>query len=251
MTSSPDTADTAHTADPADAVGVAGRLAEVRSRISAAGGDLEKVRIVAVTKGLGAEAARVACSAGLLDLGENYAGELLAKAAELASPEAGSSEDRPSGAGPRWHYLGGVQRNKVARLAPHVALWQGVDRAEEGESIARHAPGAAVLVEVDTTGLAGRGGVPLDGVASLVDRLRSLDLDVRGLMTVAPPVGLDRNATARAFADVGQLVAELGLDEASMGMSDDFELAVAEGSTMVRIGRALFGPRPAAARVSQ
>ncbi len=225
-----------------DPVGLAERVASVRSRISSAGGDPDRVRLVAVTKGFAVEAARAASAAGLDDIGENYADELVAKAQELADEGV---------VGQRWHYLGSIQRNKVARLAPHVALWQSVDRLEEGVAIARHAPGAAVLVEVDASGVPGRGGVPLAGVATLVARLAGLGLEVRGLMTVAPPAAVNRDAACAAFAGVARLVADLGLEIASMGMSDDLELAVSAGSTMVRIGRALFGPRPVVLRVSQ
>ncbi|MHB1781343.1 MAG: YggS family pyridoxal phosphate enzyme [Acidimicrobiales bacterium] len=214
---------------------VRARLGVVRGRIVAAGGDPARVRVVAVTKGFGPEAARAVVEAGIADLGENYADELVAKALDV-------------GGSVRWHFLGAVQRNKVRRLAPSVGLWQGVDRLEEGEAIARAAPGAQVLVEVDVTGAPGRGGVEPGSVGQLVDGLCHLGLDVRGLMTVAPAG--DARA-GEAFALVARLVADLGLAEASMGMSDDLEDAVANGSTMVRIGRALLGPRPRRASVPQ
>jgi uncharacterized pyridoxal phosphate-containing UPF0001 family protein len=214
---------------------VGARLAELRQRIAAVGGDTERVQIVAVTKGLAPGAAEAALAAGCTELGENYAGELVAKAARL----------RAAGRDAKvcWHLIGGIQRRSVPRLAPYVGLYETVDRLAEGVALARHAPGAAVLVEVDTTGVAGRGGVALDGAGRLVEGLVALGLDVRGLMTVAAPG--DGNGARRCFAAVSSLVAELGLAEASMGMSDDFEIAVAEGSTMVRVGRALFGPRAA------
>lgn len=222
----------------ADPESVTARLASVRGRILAAGGDPARVRVVAVTKGFGVEACRAALQAGLADLGENYAGELIEKAVAVGEPC-------------RWHFLGAVQRNKVARLARHVALWQGVDRAEEGEAILEHAGRAQVLVEVDTTGLPERGGVAPEEVEPLVERLRHLGLDVRGLMTVAPPPGLSPGGAERAFETLAGLGSRLEVEELSMGMSDDFELAVARGSTMVRLGRALFGPRPGPGGMSQ
>ena len=143
-----------------------------------------------------------------------------------------------------WHFLGAVQRNKVQALAPIVGLWQSVAREAEGARIARFAPGASVLVQVDTTGLPGRNGCPPPEVGDLVRRLADLGLDVRGLMTVAAP---GPAAAREAFTAVGRLADQLGLEERSMGMSDDLEAAVAAGTTMVRVGRALFGERPAAA----
>jgi uncharacterized pyridoxal phosphate-containing UPF0001 family protein len=213
---------------------VAQRLRAVRARIEEAGGDVSRVRIVGVTKGFGPYAVRAARTAGLVDIGENYANELVAKAADV---EADASPAMLS-----WHFLGAIQRNKVARLAPIVGLWQSVARAEEGARIARFAPGATVLVEVETTGMSGRNGCPPDEVRALVPRLRDTGLEVRGLMTVAGP---DPGAAQSAFETVRRLADELGLEERSMGMSDDLDVAVREGTTMLRIGRALFGERPA------
>jgi len=190
------------------------------------------VRVVAVTKGFGPEAVLAARQAGLVDLGENYSAELVGKAAADAGDD-----------GVVWHFLGAIQRNKVAQLAPLVGLWQSVARAAEGERIARFAPGARVLVQIETTGLAGRNGCPPEAAAGLVAALRDVGLDVRGLMTVAAP---GESAARDAFATLGRLADHLGLEERSMGMTDDLEVAVAAGSTMVRIGRALFGARPPA-----
>jgi uncharacterized pyridoxal phosphate-containing UPF0001 family protein len=213
---------------------VARRLGAVQQRIERAGGDPSRVRIVGVTKGFGPEAVAAAHAAGLRDLGENYAAELVAKA-------GGAGSGAVSVDGIRWHFLGAVQRNKVPLLAPIVGLWQSVSRGSEGDRIARFAPGAAVLVQVDTTGLPGRNGCPPEGVGDLVARLVDVGLDVRGLMTVAAP---GEAAAREAFGSVGRLADRLGLEERSMGMTDDLEAAVAAGSTMVRVGRALFGDRP-------
>jgi hypothetical protein len=219
---------------------VAQRLRSVRARIEEAGGDPTRVRIVGVTKGFGPEAVLAARAAGLVDIGENYANELVAKASEVEADASSSSSSSSSSF--RWHFLGAIQRNKVARLAPLIGLWQSVARAEEGERIARFAPGATVLVEVDTTGLPGRNGCAPTDVAALVSRLGDAGLDVRGLMTVAAP---GAEAAHSSFETVRRLADELGLEERSMGMSDDLDVAVREGTTMVRIGRALFGERPA------
>ncbi len=204
----------------------------VRQRIERAGGDPSRVRVIGVTKGFGPEVVRAAREAGLTDLGENYAAELTAKA-------AAEGDD----ADVIWHFLGAVQRNKVAELAPLVGLWQSVAREAEGVRIARFAPGARVLVQVETTGLPGRNGCPPDAAGELVARLDDLGLEVQGLMTVAAP---GAGPAKESFETLGRLADRLGLLERSMGMSDDLEAAVAAGSTMVRIGRALFGDRPPA-----
>jgi uncharacterized pyridoxal phosphate-containing UPF0001 family protein len=213
---------------------VADRLRGVRERIERAGGDPATVRVVAVTKGFGPDAVGAAVAAGLRDIGENYADELLEK--------VGCAGQGSSGPGPAWHFLGAVQRRKVPRLAPVVDCWQSVTRAVEGQAIAARRPGASVLVEVDTTGLPTRHGVQPGEVVRLVADLQSDGLHVLGLMTVAPP---DPDGARTAFRTLRAVADELALPERSMGMTDDLELAVAEGSTMIRVGRALFGDRPA------
>jgi uncharacterized pyridoxal phosphate-containing UPF0001 family protein len=221
-------------------------LAEVRRRVDASAADPASIRIVAVTKGFGPEAVRWALDAGLTDIGENYAEELVGKAAQLEpgpgpGPASGADAGR-SPVVPIWHYLGAVQRNKVARLAPLVAWWQGVARLEEGRAIARRRPGSTVLVQLDVARLPGRGGCPPDRVPELVEGLRDEDLEVAGLMAVGPP-GPPEEARP-GFALLSSLADSLGLPVRSMGMSDDLEVALSEGSTMLRLGRALFGPRP-------
>ena len=221
-------------------VEVAERLAHVRARIAAAGRGPDEVVVVAVTKGFGPEAVEAAAAAGSVDVGENYAQELAAKA------QAVGHDGRP-----RWHFLGHVQRNKVRTIAPLVHLWQGVDRVAAGEEIARRTPGAGVLVQVrlgdaDGDGQRERNGCDARHVPQLVERLDALGLDVRGLMAVGPP-GPPELARP-GFAAVRALAGRLGLVELSMGMTDDLEVAVEEGSTMVRVGRGLFGARPVAPR---
>jgi len=218
---------------------VRANVVTVRDRIRAAGGDPDRVTLVAVTKAFPVTVAETALAAGLVDLGENYAQELVAKAQVLADPA------RPVGSGgPRWHFIGGLQSNKVKSLAPHVALWQTVDRASIAAAIGRHAPGAAVLVQVNGSGEPQKAGcaLDLDTVAALVETCRAASLDVRGLMTVG--AAGDRPRTREAFGAVRRFADRLELAECSMGMSADLEDAVREGSTMVRIGRDLFGARP-------
>jgi hypothetical protein len=206
------------------------RLEEVRVRIASARGDATSIRVVAVTKGFGPEAVEAALDAGLTEIGENYADDLVAKSLAVGA-----------GSGAVWHFLGAVQRNKVGRLAPVVTWWQGVGRVEEGRAIAKRSPDAKVLVQVDVAGLPGRGGCQPDGVRELVAALRDEPLEVAGLMAVGPP---GPPAGARSgFALVSSLADSLDLPVRSMGMSDDLEVALSEGSTMLRLGRALFGDR--------
>jgi pyridoxal phosphate enzyme (YggS family) len=209
-------------------VTVEARLAAVHERIEAAGGDPDAIVVVAVTKGFDSAAVDAAVAAGLMDVGENYAQELVAKAD--AAP-----------LGVRWHFIGRLQRNKVRSIAPHVALWQSVDRPELGVEIARRAPGAAVLAQVNVSGEPTKGGCAPDDVPGLVRDLTAEGLEVRGLMAIGatgPP-----DAARPGFARLRDLADRLALPVRSMGMTADLEAAVAEGATMVRIGTALFGPR--------
>jgi pyridoxal phosphate enzyme (YggS family) len=213
---------------------VAARLAEVHERIvaaaRAAGRAPEEIRLVAVSKAVDAAAVAEAAAAGQRDFGENRAQELLAKTAALAVS---------SGAPPlelTWHFIGRLQRNKVKAIARHVSLWHSVDRADLGAEIARHAPGARVLAQVNIAGEAQKGGCPPPELPALVDALRDLGLAVDGLMTV-PPLSGDPRPHFAALRDLAQ---QHGLAVLSMGMSGDFEAAIAEGSTLVRVGTALF-----------
>lgn len=214
---------------------IAERLETIRHRIEAAGGDPDRVQVLAVTKGFAAEAVLAAMRAGLDRFGENYADELVHKATALAELPDGESLR------PRWHFIGPIQRNKLARLSPLVDCYEGVTRLAEGQDLARRRPGVPVLVEVDTSGIPGRPGLALEEAPRLIEALQALELTVRGVMTVAPPGG--GAAAGECFAAVAELARRLGLETVSMGMSDDLEAAVAAGSTEVRVGTALFGPR--------
>ena len=208
---------------------VRGRVDVVRRQVAEASGG-RAVTIVAVTKGFGPDAVAAARSAGIDDVGESYAQELAAKASAL---EVGA------GVALRWHYLGAMQRRKVRDLAPLVRVWQSVDRDAAGEEIARHAPGATVLVQVNVTGAAGRNGCSWEEAPGLVERMRRLSLDVGGLMCVA-----GRDDPRTEFRRLARLGRDLETAELSMGMTGDLVAAVQEGSTIVRVGRALFGERP-------
>jgi len=200
----------------------------VRSRIEACGGS--DVVLVGVAKTFGVDAIEQALEAGLRDIGESYAQELRDKLDQFADD-----------ARPRWHFVGGLQRNKVRHLAGRVHLWQSVDRAALVDELVRRDPGAAILVQVNSTGEAQKSGCAPAEVDGLVARATAGGLDVQGLMTIGHLDDVD--ATGRAFALTRRLCDELGLRHCSMGMSADLEQAVEAGSTMVRVGRDIFGPR--------
>lgn len=218
-------------ADSSSFVGVvAERVAALRERIAARAD--RDVTIVAVTKRFGPEAVMAAADAGVVDIGENYAQELAAKASAVAE----------AGVAPRWHFVGHLQRNKVRSIASTVHLWQTVDSERLGAEIAKRAPGAAVLVQVNAANTAGQSGVALAEVPTLVGTLGDLGLDVRGLMVIGVPG--DPGGSFAVFSQVRAMADSLALAECSMGMTDDLEPAIDAGSTMVRVGTALFGPRP-------
>lgn len=208
------------------------RLDEIRGRIDRAAGGRE-IRIVAVTKGFDVSAPRAALALGLTACGENYAQELIAKDDELGDDERSLIE---------WHFIGRLQRNKVRSLAGRVSVWQSIDRVELLDEIARRAPGAAVMVQVDLSDEPQKGGAAFDVVPMLVDHGRTAGLDVRGLMGVGPAGGSE--AARPGFRRLVELAEDLGLGERSIGMSHDLEVALEEGATMVRIGTALFGACP-------
>lgn len=210
--------------DPAE---VGERLAVVRDRLRACGG--ERVRIVAVTKAFGVDAVSAAVANGLHDIGESYAQECVAKLSGYPDP-------------PTVHFIGGLQRNKVRRLAPVVDVYQSVDRAPLVDEIARRAPAARVMIQVDLSGEVTKGGCPPAEVGALVSRATDAGLRVDGLMGIGP-LGPPEDARP-GFGLLRSLVDRHGLAECSMGMTADLEVAVQEGSTMIRVGTALFGPRP-------
>jgi pyridoxal phosphate enzyme (YggS family) len=204
---------------------VAANLAALRARVG------DGVEILAVTKGFGPDAIAAAAAAGCRAIGENYAQELVAKA-----PAARA-------AGVAVHFIGQLQTNKVRQLAGLVDMWESVDRARLVAELARRAPGARILVQVDTTGEEGKGGCPLPEVPALVRAATDAGLEVAGLMTVGPTEG-GPEAARPGFRAVRALVDELGLTTCSMGMSADLDVALEEGTTEIRVGTALFGPRP-------
>lgn len=208
---------------------VADRVAAVRRRIDDAGG--VAVTLVAVTKGFGADAIEAAARAGVGDIGENYAQELATKA------------ETTRRLGLTVHFIGRLQTNKVRGLAEIVGYWQSVDRPTVAIEIAKRAPGAPVLVEVNVSGEAQKGGCDPTDAEKIVGECARLGLDVQGLMAIGR-AGEPEDAR-QGFRLLRRMVDDLGLAVCSMGMSADLEIGVEEGATMVRVGSALFGERPA------
>jgi pyridoxal phosphate enzyme (YggS family) len=225
--------------------GVGERLQRARARIAAAaaraGRDPAAVTLVGVTKGVDVARIQEALAAGLRDLGENRIQEALPKIAAL-------------GPGPRWHFVGRLQRNKARWAAEAFDLVHSVDSLSLADALERAAARAGrrvrVLIEVNVAGEPTKGGVAPDEAEALVAAVRArAHLEPAGLMTVAPAVGDPEQVRPvfRALRELGERIragpggATFG--ELSMGMSDDFEVAVEEGATLVRLGRAIFGPR--------
>jgi pyridoxal phosphate enzyme (YggS family) len=210
-----------------DAKEVADRVALVRSEISNAGGS--EVSLIAVTKSFGIDALRAASAAGCEGVGENYAQELLEKVRDGIPPID-------------VHFIGALQSNKVRSLAGHIALWQSVDRESVVDELGRRAPGASILIQVDTTHEPSKGGVAPELLDTLRTRAESVGLVVKGLMTIGPTDGTPQECE-KSFELLRRLVNEQGLSVCSMGMSADYRTAVACGSSMVRVGSGLFGDR--------
>jgi hypothetical protein len=220
--------------------GIAARWREVRARVDAAcaraGRDPASVTIVAVSKTHPAAAVRAAVAAGATDVGENYAQELAGKQAECGDVAV------------RWHYIGRLQRNKAKLVAGRVALVHAVDSAELAAELGKRAGAAPqrVLIAVNVAGEATKGGVAVADAPALARAVAATPgVELAGLMTMPPPDADPRPAFA-ALRDLrARLAGELGaaLPVLSMGMSGDFEEAIAHGATHVRIGTAIFGDR--------
>ena len=215
---------------------VATRVAELRDRILRAGG--VGVGIVAVTKTFGIDAWSDAKFAGCAAVGENYAQELIAKSQQVARLDR-----LPV------HFIGQLQTNKIKSLFDIVDVWQSVDRASVVTELVKRqlartsADRCEILVQVNTTSEMDKGGCDPAEVEALVHQARQGGLDVTGLMTVGP-TDMDPMKTRTAFAMLKRMAADLGVEQLSMGMTADVEIAVEEGSTLVRVGTALFGQRP-------
>ena len=213
---------------------LAERLGALRARIDELGGP--EVELVVVTKGFDVPSLVRVAELGYFDLGESYVQELVQK---WTSPEC--SENGPL-RNVRWHMIGQLQTNKVGKVAGKVHLYHGVDRERLVQRIAAKDPGAAVLLQVNVTEDVDRGGCGWDEVAALAASGTGAGLHVRGVMAVGRG-GADAAATQADFERLVATADQLGLPVRSIGMSGDWEAAVAAGSNMVRIGSAVLGER--------
>ena len=212
-------------------------LLEVESRIAAAcqqaGRDRSSVELVAVSKGQPIEALRLAYAAGQRVFGESRAQELATKYGEV-------------GDGVRWHFIGPLQRNKVRIVRPAVALLHSLDRLELAQAWMK-GPGPAppVLVQVHLGDESTKHGIEPEDVPRAIERCRSLGLPVDGLMTIPPPSPTPTDS-GRWFAQLRNLrdtIDDPLIRHLSMGMSYDFEEAILQGATIIRVGSAIFGDR--------
>lgn len=231
---------------PAEPDAAVDRIAAVRAEVAAvtrrAGRRPEEVRIVAVTKTMPPEAVRDAIAGGIPDVGENYVQEARAKRLQVG--------------GGRWHLVGGLQRNKVRAAVAVFDVIQSVDSVDLARELGREAGSAGrrlpVLLQVNVAGREGQRGAPPETIPELARAVvEQATLELLGLMTIAPAdagqEGLRAHFGAvRGLRDATARSLGVEMPHLSMGMSDDFSLAIEEGATLVRLGRALFGPRRSA-----
>ena len=215
---------------------LAGRLAAVRARIERAAGrvrrDPARIRLLAVTKIFPAEAIQEAYALGLREFGENYVQEFEGKAPSVSALP-----------GARFHLIGHLQSNKAAKAAELFQVVQTVDSAKLARRLNDAGRALDVMLEVKLSQEQAKSGVDPGGVPALIAAVRACpNLQLRGLMTM-PPWSEDPEAPRGYFRTLRQLAEAQGLDELSMGMSNDLETAIEEGSTCVRVGTALFGRR--------
>ncbi len=219
-------------------------VGDVQARIAAAareaGRNVDSVTLLAVSKGQSAAAIEAAARAGIENFGENFLQECLPKIAELAGRELS------------WHFIGRIQANKTRPIAENFAWVHGIDRLKIAERLSAqrpfHAPPLNVCLQLHVGGEASKGGVPATELRALAEAVAALPrLALRGLMCM-PPAESEIARQRHWFRETRQVFNYLNehgfrLDTLSMGTSADFEAAIAEGSTMVRVGTAIFGPR--------
>jgi pyridoxal phosphate enzyme (YggS family) len=224
---------------------ISNHIVGLRQRIAEAAQHAQRpsdaVRLVAVSKTHGTDAIACAARTGLTDFGENYVNEALPKIAALSNLNL------------TWHFIGTIQSNKTADIARHFQWVQTVDRVKVAQRLSEQRPGEAdaldVLIQVNIDDEPRKGGIAPEALAEFAIQLLALPrLRLRGLMAIPRPTAepaLQSSAFRRMrelFVD-GQPAGAVHWDTLSMGMTGDFEVAIAEGTTMIRIGTAIFGPR--------
>ena len=202
------------------------RLEEINEIIAAKAQN--RVDLIAVTKGFTYEEVNVASELGIKNFGENYAQELLAKN-PLVDAEIS------------WHYIGHLQSNKIRKISHLVDVWHSVTSLKLAREIHNRNDQAKILLQVSVSGPSNSKGFEVEELPDLISQLRDENIDVSGLMTMGVPG--DMVATKFVFKRLRQLADTFELSECSMGMSDDFEIALECGSSMIRIGSAIFGNR--------
>jgi pyridoxal phosphate enzyme (YggS family) len=230
---------------------IAGNLQAIKARIAAAstaaGRDPASVRLLAVSKTHPPALLAEACAAGQRAFGENYVQEAVAKMDALARL-IGTDAARAL----EWHLIGPLQSNKTRIVAEHFACVHTIEREKIAHRLSEQRPAGLaplqVLVQVNVSGEASKSGVAPQEVAALARAVAAMPrLQLRGLMAIPEPSddAAIQRASFRAVRVLFERLVEdgLALDTLSMGMSDDMEMAIAEGATMVRIGTAIFGPR--------
>ena len=202
------------------------RLEEINKIIDAKAQN--PVTLIGVTKGFTHEEVNIANKLGIKNFGENYAQELLTKN-PLADPEIS------------WHYIGQLQSNKIRKISHLVDVWHSVTSLKLAKEIHKRNDQAQILLQVSLMGPSNSKGFEVEQLPQLISELRNKNIDISGLMTMGVPG--DMVATRVVFKELRKLADTFELPECSMGMSDDFEIALESGASMIRVGSAIFGNR--------
>lgn len=202
------------------------RLEEINEIINAKAQN--PVTLIGVTKGFTHEEVNIASELGIKNFGENYAQELLTKN-PLVDPEIS------------WHYIGQLQSNKIRKISHLVDVWHSVTSLKLAREIHKRNDQAQILLQVSLMGPSNSKGFEVEQLPQLISQLRDMNIDISGLMTMGVPG--DMVATRVVFKELRKLADTFELPECSMGMSDDFEIALESGASMIRVGSAIFGNR--------
>lgn len=202
------------------------RLQEINKIIDAKAQN--PVTLIGVTKGFTHEEVNIASELGIKNFGENYAQELLTKN-PLVDPEIS------------WHYIGQLQSNKIRKISHLVDVWHSVTSLKLAREIHKRNDQAQILLQVSMMGPSNTKGFEVEQLPQLISELRDMNIDISGLMTMGVPG--DMVATRVVFKELRKLADTFELPECSMGMSDDFEIALESGASMIRVGSAIFGNR--------